>query len=211
MTSGKPHYENVPFEIPESWEWAYVKDICSKIGSGSTPRGSNYSKSGIPFFRSQNIYNSGIVYDDIKYISEDVHKLMHNTEVLANDVLLNITGGSLGRCAIIPADFVRGNVSQHVCILRGIIILPQYIHTYCLSGFFTKTMVLSGSGREGLPKYSLENMLIPLPPLSEQKRIIKEIDKWFDLISELEKNEIEVSEYIKQIKSEGWNCRFCIP
>ena len=46
-----------PFEIPESWEWSTIKDVCSKIGSGSTPRGSNYSEDGIPFFRSQNVYN----------------------------------------------------------------------------------------------------------------------------------------------------------
>ena len=86
-------YENVPFQIPESWVWTTVGNICSKIGSGSTPRGSNYSANGIPFFRSQNVYNNKLVYDDIKYISEEVHQKMKGTEVLANDLLLNITGG----------------------------------------------------------------------------------------------------------------------
>ncbi|THC57267.1 restriction endonuclease subunit S, partial [Bacteroides fragilis] len=76
--------------------WTTIEEICSKIGSGSTPRGSNYSANGIPFFRSQNVYNDRLVYDDIKYISEEVHQKMKGTEVLANDLLLNITGGSLG-------------------------------------------------------------------------------------------------------------------
>lgn len=115
------HYQqDVPYEVPENWVWTDIEHICSKIGSGSTPRGSNYSSEGIPFFRSQNIYNSGLVYEDIKFISEDVHQTMIGTEVLPNDLLLNITGGSLGRCAIVPENFQRGNVSQHVCIMRPI-------------------------------------------------------------------------------------------
>ena len=64
-SSDMPHYENVPFEVPESWMWTTIEEICSKIGSGSTPRGSNYSANGIPFFRSQNVYNDRLVYDDI--------------------------------------------------------------------------------------------------------------------------------------------------
>ena len=191
----------MPFEIPESWEWVTVKEVCSKIGSGSTPRGSNYSKEGIPFFRSQNIYNHGIVYEDIKYISPDIHNKMRNTEVRPNDLLLNITGGSLGRCAVVPSNFKIGNVSQHVCIMRPVLILPQYLHAFCLSFFFTQTMVVSGSGREGLPKYSLENMLLPLPPQTEQQRIIIEIERWFKLIDDLESNKEDLKDYIKQVKS----------
>ena len=191
----------MPFEIPESWEWTTVKEVCSKIGSGSTPRGSNYSKEGIPFFRSQNIYNHGIVYEDIKYISPDIHNKMRNTEVRPNDLLLNITGGSLGRCAMVPSNFKIGNVSQHVCIMRPVLILPQYLHAFCLSFFFTQTMVVSGSGREGLPKYSLENMLLPLPPQTEQQRIIIEIERWFKLIDALESNKEDLKDYIKQVKS----------
>ena len=199
--SDKPHYENVPFEIPESWEWVTLDFVCSKIGSGSTPKGSNYSESGIPFFRSQNVYNDGLVFEDIKYISEQVHQSMIGTEVKANDLLLNITGGSLGRCAIVPLNFTQGNVSQHVCILRPIVVLSQYIHAFILSAFFAKTMKITGSGREGLPKYNLEKMIFPLPPLAEQQRIVAEVEKWFALIDELEVNKEDLTEYIKQVKS----------
>ena len=65
-TSDTPHYENVPIEVPSSWVWTTVESICSKIGSGSTPKGSNYAPDGILFFRSQNVYNDGVVLDDIK-------------------------------------------------------------------------------------------------------------------------------------------------
>lgn len=190
-----------PFEIPESWEWVTIEEICSKIGSGSTPKGSNYSQSGIPFFRSQNVYNEGLIYDDIKFISEEVHNSMKGTEVIKNDLLLNITGGSLGRCAIVPDNFERGNVSQHVCILRPIIVLPSFLHAFIISDYFSSTMILSGSGREGLPKYSLEIMSLPLPPLAEQQRIANEIERWFAAIDELESNEADLQKTIDKAKS----------
>ena len=204
-TSGTPHYENVPFEVPDGWGWTTVENICSKIGSGSTPKGSNYAPDGILFFRSQNVYNDGVVLEDIKYISEEVHQSMIGTEVLPNDLLLNITGGSLGRCAIVPNEIDRGNVSQHVCILRPIIIKPEYLHTFILSSFFTKTMKITGSGREGLPKYNLEKMLLPVPPLEEQTRIIHELNKWNDWVIAIDNNQQDLVETIKQTKSKILN------
>ena len=200
-SSDTPHYENVPFEVPESWVWTTIEEICSKIGSGSTPRGSNYSANGIPFFRSQNVYNDRLVYDDIKYISEEVHQKMKGTEVLANDLLLNITGGSLGRCAVVPADFNCGNVSQHVCIMRSVLVEPEYFHVLVLSSYFAKSMKITGSGREGLPKYNLEQMGFPLPPLTEQQRIVAEIEHWFALIDQIEQGKADLQTIIKQTKS----------
>ena len=191
----------MPFEVPNNWIWTTIGDLCSKIGSGSTPKGSNYSSEGVLFFRSQNVYNDGIVLDDIKYISDEVHQSMIGTEVLPNDLLLNITGGSLGRCAIVPNEINKGNVSQHVCILRPITISSNYFHALILSTFFSKSMKITGSGREGLPKYNLEQMMFPLPPLAEQKRIVSEIERWFSLIDIIEKDKQDLHTIIKQAKS----------
>ncbi len=194
----KPHY---PYELPKGWVWTTVGEVCSKIGSGSTPKGSNYSNTGIPFFRSQNVYNTGIVLSDIKYISDEVHQSMIGTEVVANDLLLNITGGSLGRCAIVPDNFSKGNVSQHVCILRSIQVRPKYLHAFILSSFFVKSMKITGSGREGLPKYNLEKMFLPLPPLNEQDKIIDEVDNYFEFINMLESGEDNLIKLITNIKN----------
>lgn len=170
--------EEHPFAIPENWTWCRVDDVSTKIGSGSTPKGSNYSEEGYPFFRSQNIKNEGLIFDDIKFISDEVQKQMIGTQVLANDLLLNITGGSLGRCALVPNNFEEGNVSQHVCIIRGIRMLPKFYHFLVLSPYF-QTLIFSsttGAGREGLPKYNLELFTIPLPPLEIQERIVAKLD-----------------------------------
>jgi len=201
-SSDTPHYEqDMPFEVPKGWVWTTLEEITSKIGSGSTPKGSNYSEEGIPFFRSQNVYNEGLVYEDIKFISDATHQLMIGTEVHSKDLLLNITGGSLGRCAIVPADFQIGNVSQHVCIIRSILVRSSYVHTFILSPFFKKTMNITGSGREGLPKYNLEKMFLPIPPLKEQERIIKEIEHWFTFIDAIEQSKVNLQTAIKQTKS----------
>ena len=176
-----------PFDLPAGWVWCRLGDICSKIGSGSTPKGSNYSAEGIPFFRSQNIQDNGLVYDDIKFISLDVHKQMSGTVVLAGDLLLNITGGSLGRCASVPLDFNEGNVSQHVCIIRAVVLSKAFIHKLILSPLFQEMVFqfTTGAGREGLPKYNLEQFIIPLPSLVEQQAITERVDNLMGMLDEL--------------------------
>ena len=191
----------MPFELPQGWEWITLEEISSKIGSGSTPKGGNYSKDGIPFFRSQNVYNEGLVCADMKFISNATHKRMIGTEVRPKDLLLNITGGSLGRCAIVSDEFQIGNVSQHVCIIRPIFVLSSYVHSFILSSLFKKSMNITGSGREGLPKYNLEKMFLPLPPLTEQTRIVTEIKHWTKLIDAIEQGKIDLQIAIKQAKS----------
>ena len=200
-TSDTPHYEQMPFELPEGWVWITLEEISSKIGSGSTPKGGNYSKDGIPFFRSQNVYNEGLVCADMKFISNATHKRMIGTEVRPKDLLLNITGGSLGRCSIVSDEFQIGNVSQHVCIIRPIFVLSSYVHSFILSSLFKKSMNITGSGREGLPKYNLEKMFLPLPPLTEQTRIVTEIEHWTKLIDAIEQGKIDLQIAIKQAKS----------
>ena len=180
----------IPFEIPENWVWCRLGELCEKIGSGSTPKGSNYSEKGFPFFRSQNIHNSGLVYSDIKYISDEVQKKMNGTAVYSNDILLNITGGSLGRCALVPDNFEQGNVSQHVSIIRPISLQNSFVHQLVLSPLFQEYIFNSttGAGREGLPKYNLEQFVIPLPPLSEQKRIVAKLDALMAYCDSLEES-----------------------
>ena len=126
---------------------------------------------------------------------------MIGTEVVANDLLLNITGGSLGRCAVVPRDFDIGNVSQHVCILRTVLVKPEYLHCFILSSFFSKSMKITGSGREGLPKYNLEKMLLPLPPIQEQERIIIEAKRLQNNIDKIDTCNGNLVELISQTKS----------
>lgn len=172
--------DEIPFEIPSSWKWVKLNDLCEKIGSGSTPSGGRniYKKEGIKFLRSQNVYNDGIHYEGIVYISEELNK--KGSIVKAKDILLNITGGSIGRCAVVPDDFDIANINQHVMIIRGVNLdLRFWIHNIIISPYIqSKIMdVQVGVSREGLSAEKLKNFLIPLPPLEEQKRIVAKIEE----------------------------------
>jgi type I restriction enzyme S subunit len=193
--------DEIPFEIPEHWAWCRLGEICTKIGSGSTPKGSNYSEIGKPFFRSQNIYDNGLVYDDIKFVSDEVQKHMNGTIVLANDILLNITGGSMGRCALVPNNLEEGNVSQHVCIIRPLSLDNIFLHKLILSPYFQKLIFSSttGAGREGLPKYNLEQFIIPLPPLHEQEQIVAKLEEFMAFCDGLEQSIKESQGYSEML------------
>ena len=91
--------------------------------------------------------------------------------------------------------------SQHVCILRSIQVRPKYLHAFILSSFFVKSMKITGSGREGLPKYNLEKMFLPLPPLNEQDKIIDEVDNYFEFINMLESGEDNLIKLITNTKN----------
>ena len=183
--------EEIPFKIPENWTWVKLLGLCSKTGSGSTPKGgkSAYIESGIKFIRSQNVYDNGLRTKDIAYISNEVHKKMKGTKVESEDLLLNITGGSIGRCCIVPSNFDTGNINQHVAIIRSIDKnLSYFLHKIICSSYFQKTIieVQTGAGREGLPKNKMDEILIPLPPETERKIIVEKIDNLMHSYDSLE-------------------------
>ena len=179
-----------PFELPEGWSIERVGNLVSKLGSGSTPRGGQnaYVSAGIPFLRSQNIWNDGIKTDDIAYIDDETHKTMANTVVFPNDVLLNITGASLGRSTIFPETLVEANVSQHVTIIRLCEAkMVKYFHLSVMSPMFQKLVWNRqvGMAIEGLSKKVLEMFEFPLPPIAEQARIVEKVNQLFEICDEL--------------------------
>lgn len=182
--------EEIPFIIPESWEWVRLGSLVTKLGSGSTPKGGKqvYKESGIPFIRSQNVYNDGLRLDSVAFIDKEINDLHKGSIVSPKDLLLNITGGSIGRCALVPDIFETANVNQHVMIIRLVCTeIRQYVHLIiCSPYFFSKIMDLQvGATKEGLSAESASKMLLPLAPLSEQSRIMKSADRSIGLLNEV--------------------------
>jgi len=191
-----------PFSLPKGWTFVRLGQITNKIGSGSTPRGGRevYVKEGVPFLRSQNVWNDGLHLDDVACITPEEHERMSGTAVLGNDVLLNITGASLGRCALVPSEFGEANVSQHVTIIR--LTDPQvreYLHL-CILSPYTQAMIWGrqvGMAREGLSKKVLEQFEIPLPPIAEQHRIVARVAglmRFCDVMEQQLKRSLQVAE-----------------
>lgn len=180
--------DEIPFEIPNNWKWVRLGDICSKISSGNTPAGGSkggaYVTEGYCFFREQNIYNDGIHNDGMVYITEELLNTRPNSTVLPKDILLNITGGSIGRCALIPDDFSRGSINQHILIIR--VVDPRirfYIHKCLCSPYYQKLIMGNVVGdKDGFSAGRCKNTLIPLPPIAEQIRIVDKFDELLSLI-----------------------------
>ncbi|MDA8628285.1 restriction endonuclease subunit S [Pseudomonadales bacterium] len=172
--------DEIDFELPVAWSVERLGNLTCKLGSGSTPRGGKdaYVDSGIIFLRSQNIWNGEIRTQDVVYIDSATHKKMSGTRVLPGDVLLNITGASLGRTAIFPSELVEANVSQHVTIIRLIEpLMADFVHILIMSPLIQKFVWgrQVGMAIEGLSKKVLENFEFPVPPLEEQERIVKKV------------------------------------
>src|SRR5438093_1014502 len=111
-------------------------DVCTKIGSGATPRGAKevYLEQGTALIRSQNVYNDGFVRQGLVYIGDDHARKLGNVTVEAGDVLLNITGDSVARCCSAPASVLPARVNQHVAIIRtdGDALDPRFLRFYLI-------------------------------------------------------------------------------
>lgn len=182
------------------WKFVKLGEICQKIGSGSTPKGGRevYLDSGIPIIRSQNVLNGILDMKDVAYISMEQHQKMKGTWVCPNDILLNITGASIGRSCVVPKNIQAANVNQHVCIIRlknGV--NPIFICDIILSDKIQKQIQLfsAGGGRQGLNFQQIAAFKILLPPLPEQQAIAEVLstaDKEIDLLkSEIEQEKLK--------------------
>jgi type I restriction enzyme S subunit len=183
--------EEKPFAMPANWEWVRLDALLTKIGAGSTPLGGKqaYVANGVKFLRSQNIWNEGLRMNEVAFISEETHKKMSGTHVEAGDLLFNITGASIGRCAAVPTDFDTGNVSQHVTIIRPALGETQpFLHVVLISQLVQQTVmdVQVGVSREGLSIGKLAQFLIPFPPETEQHRIVAKVNELMALCDRLE-------------------------
>jgi type I restriction enzyme S subunit len=168
-------------EVPEGWRLANLKDCTSKIGSGVTPKGGKkaYVEAGIPIIRSQNVGWGSALLTDVAHITEQQHDKMANSKLMHEDVLLNITGASIGRCAVYKGANFQANVNQHVCILRTRENLhPSYLCAWLLSHTGQRQIdkFQAGGNRQGLNFQQIGSFSLPLPTISEQVSIAAKLD-----------------------------------
>jgi len=176
-------------KVPRKWEVPSIGSLAIHIGSGSTPTGGSkvYQSEGIMFIRSQNVTFEGLLLDDIAFIDMQTHKRMKRSEVFTHDVLLNITGASIGRCCLLLPNINLANVNQHVCAIR--LPNPTYEDSLFLSTVLASYIGQSqinrlnaGGNREGLNYKQLRSFIIPWPPKEERISIAKRIDAYNNLV-----------------------------
>ncbi|CAM3989261.1 restriction endonuclease subunit S [Staphylococcus schweitzeri] len=185
------------------WEEKKLGEVTTKIGSGKTPKGGseNYTNKGIPFLRSQNIRNGKLNLNDLVYISKDIDDEMKNSRTYYGDVLLNITGASIGRTAINSIVETHANLNQHVCIIR---LKKEYYYNffeqYLLSRKGKRKIFLaqSGGSREGLNFKEIANLKIFTSTIFEEQQKVGKFFSKLDRQIELEEQKLELLQQQKK-------------
>ena len=177
--------EEKPFEIPEGWMWIRLGQISSFITKGTTPRGGNvsYFQDGIGFLRAENVAGlNKLDKTNLKYIDEDTHGgYLKRSIIQENDILITIAG-SLGRTAIVNKEDLPLNANQAVSIVRMVNshrVELLYI-IYALNSGGIQKYLTGQKKTTAIPNLTLEiieNCILPLPPLAEQKRIVAKIEE----------------------------------
>ena len=158
-----------------------LKDICTKIGSGATPRGGRdvYVDAGTAFIRSQNVLDYSFSYEGLAYINDEQALRLKGVTVEKDDILLNITGDSVARVCIVDNHVLPARVNQHVSIIRTDESKALSAYVLCCLQMKKREllqMASAGATRNALTKSMIEEMDIELPSMETQQRIVSLID-----------------------------------
>ena len=193
--------DEVPFDIPDSWEWVRISSISKVVTKGTTPRGGNvaYSNKGIGFLRAENVAGlDRLDLSNLNYIDEATHTGFLKRSILqADDVLITIAG-TLGRTAIVKAYNLPLNANQAVAIIRLIssdCVDLQYL-VYALNAPSIQDKLTAQKKITAIPNLTLEiisDCLIPIPPLEEQHRIVDYFARFTPRIEEYAAKQTELN------------------
>ena len=202
-TSDTPHYENVPFEVPESWVWCKFQD-CMDVRDG-THDSPKYTQEGYPLITSKDFKNGQFDFSKTRYISEvDYKNIIKRSKVDIGDILYSMIGGNIGSMIYIQHDNYFDMAIKNVALFKpyqNSDISTKYIAYFLESKIKEYQAIAIGGAQPFVGLDIFRNTLVPLPPLAEQHRIITEIEKWFALIDQIEQGKVDLQTIIKQTKS----------
>ena len=188
--SRKISLEDIPYyNIPKNWVWCQIEDIAELITSGSRGWAKYYSESGAIFVTMGNLsrgdYN--LRMEKIRYVSPPQDIEGARTKLQEGDLLISITG-DVGNLGLIPSNFGEAYINQHTCLLRFMSVcrnryFPEFMRTpLAKEQFDAPQRGIKNSFRLG----DVGGMIIPLPPLTEQHRIVAKVDQLMALCDKLE-------------------------
>ncbi|MCA1703529.1 MAG: restriction endonuclease subunit S, partial [Actinobacteria bacterium] len=196
--------------------WTKLGTTLAFFGSGATPRGGKYSykAEGIPLVRSMNVYDLRFDEHDLAFIDDSQAVELDRVTIEPDDVLLNITGASVGRCCLAPPSVVGGRVNQHVMILRfdRSVADPRFVARALAGPYKGKLLSIAGSGatREALTKSGIETFEVSMPPVEIQRTIGETLDAYENLI-ENNRRRIEILEEMARLMYREWFVHFRFP
>mgnify|MGYP000411884852 FL=1 len=200
-TSDTPHYENVPFEIPSSWEWTTINDISKSILYGVSESAKTSGKYRL--LRITDIQNNSVQWDSVPYTDFDENKA--KSYLLSDsDILFARTGATVGKSYLVQGLTEEAIYASYLIRVQTYdAVLPQYLKFYFESGYYWE-QIEQGSVGVGQPNVNgtiLGNLHVPIPPIHEQFRIVTELSKWMGIIDIIENSQTDLQALIKQTKS----------
>lgn len=194
-----------------NWKTKKLKDCCTKIGSGATPKGgaSVYIEEGVSFIRSQNVYNLSFEYTGLSHINDEAARKLRSVTVYEGDILINITGDSIARTCIVPFAVLPARVSQHVAIIRADnTLINNYFLNYYLASPYMQSYMLGlsvgkGASRNAMTKAMIENFEVPCPSIDVQNKIVAILNRYDSLIENYQK-QIKLLEEAAQRLYKEW-------
>ena len=201
LSAHTPHYENVPFEIPSSWEWTTINDISKSILYGVSESAKTNGKYRL--LRITDIQNNSVQWDSVPYTDFDENKA--KPYLLSDgDILFARTGATVGKSYLVQGLTEEAIYASYLIRVQTYdAVLPQYLKFYFESGYYWE-QIEQGSVGVGQPNVNgtiLGNLHVPIPPIHEQFRIVSELSKWMGIIDIIENSQTDLQALIKQTKS----------
>lgn len=189
--------DEIPFDIPDSWVWVRLGEVCDIKGGKRLPVGCSFSekKTNHIYIRVSDMKNNTISLDDLHYITDEVYEKIKNYIITTNDIYMTIVGATIGKCGIIPEPLNNMNLTENAARIIPFLIDKYYL-LMCLNTDFCQSQFIEKTKQVGVQKMALarfSNSIIPLPPLAEQHRIVSAIEKLLPLIDEYGKKKLVIN------------------
>ena len=200
--------EEIPFEIPQGWEWERLGNITTIKGGKRIPVGMNLSTidTGHKYIRVADMKNHSIKNDDIHYITDEIYEKI-KAYIISKDDLYITVAGTIGNVGIVPEEFNNANLTENADKIEIYALCKLYL-LYTLLSDVVQEQIRECTTKVGQPKLAIiriQNFLIPIAPLAEQKRISNRIevllpivDKYEFLSSKLVKLNSSINEFLKK-------------
>ena len=173
--------EEIPFEIPENWVWCSLGEICEIKGGKRVANGYQLLKTPTPhiYIRVTDMKNGTISSTDIHYLDEKMYQQIKQYTISKNDIYMTIVGATIGKCGLVPEKFHNMNLTENAAKISPVFVNKDFLYQ-CLDSPFCQNQFIDKTKQVAVQKMALNRFsssLIPLPPLSEQTRIVAEIEK----------------------------------
>ena len=180
--------EEIPFDIPQNWKWVKLGDVLSVYGGKRIPAGRSLTdeSTGYKYIRVADMKNGSVAIDNIKYIPQDIYEKIKKYTISYDDVYITVAG-TIGQVGTIPKELNNANLTENANKLVVYFNYKKYIY-YMLNSHLVQYQIKEATTKVGQPKLAIKRikeLIIPIPPLAEQKRIVEKIEELLPYTNQL--------------------------